>query len=467
MRFSEPRVATTPRPFRRTTRARDTPSRRFPSALEPRWLAPRGRRSGLGHRSPRGVVRAVRGRLSSRALRGLPARRAALDARTSPSRARARAPDPRPGRACPSRRRACASARTTTARPWWCRRRTRTRRSARPPPRPTRVFVFVFAPPREGEVGRAPSSPFSRSPPSSRSRSSTTPSAAAIRAPRPTPSRAPSARARLRRALPRAPRGFFPPLPPRHGRVRGVLIRARRRRPPVPLLRHHVLARVPPRRPAAPTLAPRPDAPAPHRQGDPVHDPPLPRRRRPTPHVQRKVCRHVIDAACALDWPRSKLRVQILDDSTCEETKSVIDDAAFHWRERGVDVVVRRRATREGTRRALMRDVAARTSPRSRAVRRLRRRLRPRARVLTPDGAVFRTERKVGFVQARWTYANAASTLTRVQENFLNYHIRCEQYARHAAGLFFNFNGTAECGAWRASTTRAGGITEPPSRTWT
>ena len=34
-----------------------------------------------------------------------------------------------------------------------------------------------------------------------------------------------------------------------------------------------------------------------------------------------------------------------------------------------------------------------------------------------------------------------------MQEISLNYHIRCEQYARFAAGLFFNFNGTA--GVWR------------------
>ena len=55
---------------------------------------------------------------------------------------------------------------------------------------------------------------------------------------------------------------------------------------------------------------------------------------------------------------------------------------------------------------------------------------------------------RAGFVQARWVYTNGAeSTLTRVQEISLNYHIRCEQYARFAAGLFFNFNGTA--GVWR------------------
>ena len=60
----------------------------------------------------------------------------------------------------------------------------------------------------------------------------------------------------------------------------------------------------------------------------------------------------------------------------------------------------------------------------------------------------LRSNPKAGFVQARWVYTNGAeSILTRVQEISLNYHIRCEQYARFAAGLFFNFNGTA--GVWR------------------
>lgn len=54
---------------------------------------------------------------------------------------------------------------------------------------------------------------------------------------------------------------------------------------------------------------------------------------------------------------------------------------------------------------------------------------------------------KVAFVQARWVFANAdESTLTRVQEISLNYHLKCEQFARFASSAFWNFNGelTAE-----------------------
>ena len=63
---------------------------------------------------------------------------------------------------------------------------------------------------------------------------------------------------------------------------------------------------------------------------------------------------------------------------------------------------------------------------------------------------------EVGFVQARWVYANGSeSLLTRVQEIGLNYHIKCEQYARFASGAFFNFNGTA--GVWRRACIDAAG----------
>jgi len=172
---------------------------------------------------------------------------------------------------------------------------------------------------------------------------------------------------------------------------------------------------------------------------------------------EKAVCRHVIDAACALDWPRSKLRVQILDDSTCEETKSVIDDAAFHWRERGVDVVVRRRATREGYKAGAMRDASRDVAAFAELCAVFDADFDPAPEFLRQTVPYFELNEKVGFVQARWTYANAReSTLTRVQEISLNYHIRCEQYARHAAGLFFNFNGTA--GVWRvACVDDAGG----------
>ena len=233
------------------------------------------------------------------------------------------------------------------------------------------------------------------------------------------------------------------------------------------------------------------------------------------------VCGDVIDKACALDWPRSRLLIQVLDDSTCLETRAVVDDKVFEWRERGVNVVARRRENRAGYKAGAMVDAEddlrgkrdgrfggrfyppVGPTPRVRDIdaaistnppdidakknenassnedeRAFDERnenaeldsgyefafifdadFEPRADFLRLVAPYLIANPEVGFVQARWTYVNGSeSLLTRVQEISLNYHIRCEQFARHAAGVFFNFNGTA--GAWRLTCVEdAGGWT--------
>ena len=64
--------------------------------------------------------------------------------------------------------------------------------------------------------------------------------------------------------------------------------------------------------------------------------------------TEREVCQHVIDAACELRWPRDRLLVQILDDSTDEVTRDRIEDKVLEWRERGVNIVCRWRSNRSG-----------------------------------------------------------------------------------------------------------------------
>jgi hypothetical protein len=63
---------------------------------------------------------------------------------------------------------------------------------------------------------------------------------------------------------------------------------------------------------------------------------------------EREVCRQVIDAACELEWPRGRLLVQVLDDSTDEIARERIQDAVASWREAGVNIVYRWRSNREG-----------------------------------------------------------------------------------------------------------------------
>jgi len=62
----------------------------------------------------------------------------------------------------------------------------------------------------------------------------------------------------------------------------------------------------------------------------------------------------------------------------------------------------------------------------------------------------------VGFVQARWGHLNREdSLLTRVQALAMDAHFAVEQQARFASGFFFNFNGTA--GIWRRSAIEGAG----------
>ena len=55
-----------------------------------------------------------------------------------------------------------------------------------------------------------------------------------------------------------------------------------------------------------------------------------------------------IDAACSMDWPRDLHEVQVLDDSTDEAVRALVDRVAEEWRRRGVHCHVVRRDVRTG-----------------------------------------------------------------------------------------------------------------------
>jgi cellulose synthase/poly-beta-1,6-N-acetylglucosamine synthase-like glycosyltransferase len=155
----------------------------------------------------------------------------------------------------------------------------------------------------------------------------------------------------------------------------------------------------------------------------------------------------------AIRWPADKLEIQLLDDST-DHTPEV----AARWLAANPEVAARVRHVRRTDRRGYKAGALA------------------HGNTLT-DAAFFAifdadflpepdfleklmphfADARVGVVQARWEFANRrASLLTRFQGVFLDAHFVVEQGARHGAGLFFNFNGTA--GIWRrAALEDAGG----------
>ena len=165
------------------------------------------------------------------------------------------------------------------------------------------------------------------------------------------------------------------------------------------------------------------------------------------------VVERLIDAVAALDYPRDRLEIQVLDDST-DETSRLVDREVERHRARGIDIRVLRRPERVGYKAGALAFGHARARGELIAI---------FDADFVPPADFARTlvdhftDPRVGMVQARWGHLNRChSALTRVQSIVLDGHFLIEHTARYRAGRFFNFNGTA--GIWRrACIDDAGG----------
>lgn len=167
---------------------------------------------------------------------------------------------------------------------------------------------------------------------------------------------------------------------------------------------------------------------------------------------ERAVAERVIAAAAALDWPRDRLELQVLDDST-DDTRERCAAAVAALRAAGLDAHHLHRAERTGWKAGALEAGRAVATGELLAV--------FDADFVPPPDFLRRTvghfaEPEVGLVQARWGHLNrGASLLTELQALLLDGHFAVEQAGRAAAGACFNFNGTA--GVWRATAIAAAG----------
>ncbi|MEZ4400104.1 MAG: glycosyltransferase [Kofleriaceae bacterium] len=167
---------------------------------------------------------------------------------------------------------------------------------------------------------------------------------------------------------------------------------------------------------------------------------------------ERAVARRVIAAACRLDWPRDRLEIQVLDDST-DDTRALCAAEVAAQRAAGVDVVHLHRAERVGWKAGAL--DAGRAVARGELHAVFDADFVPPPDFLRATVGAF-ADPQVGLVQARWDHLNRdASLLTQLQALLLDGHFAIEQRGRAAAGACFNFNGTA--GVWRASAIAAAG----------
>lgn len=156
------------------------------------------------------------------------------------------------------------------------------------------------------------------------------------------------------------------------------------------------------------------------------------------------VVKRIIEAVCAMDYPKEKLEIQVLDDST-DETVSVVAEAVALHTSFGFDIKHIRRGNRSGFKAGALKNGLAQARGKFIAI--FDADFVPRVDFLKSTLPYFENE-QVGLVQTRWEHLNEDySFLTRTQALALDGHFVMEQDVRNKAGYFINFNGTG--GIWR------------------
>jgi cellulose synthase/poly-beta-1,6-N-acetylglucosamine synthase-like glycosyltransferase len=170
------------------------------------------------------------------------------------------------------------------------------------------------------------------------------------------------------------------------------------------------------------------------------------------------VAERLLAAVAALDYPREKLEIQVLDDST-DETVEIVARNVAALRARGFDARHLRRRDRDGYKAGALRHGLESASGEFIAI--------FDADFVPPPDLLQRTIHQftdpgIGMLQTRWGHLNERfSLLTRVQAMLLDGHFLIEHTARSRSGRFFNFNGTAgiwrrrcieQAGGWQADT---------------
>ncbi len=156
------------------------------------------------------------------------------------------------------------------------------------------------------------------------------------------------------------------------------------------------------------------------------------------------VVRRLLDAVVRLDYPRDRLQIQVLDDST-DATTGISEAEAARLGREGFDIECVHRVDRSGFKAGALENGLKTATGEYIFI--LDADFVPKADVLEKTIHYF-TDERIGMIQTRWGHLNRTyNLLTRVQAMFLDGHLELEQTARNRSGRFFTFNGTA--GIWR------------------
>lgn len=159
---------------------------------------------------------------------------------------------------------------------------------------------------------------------------------------------------------------------------------------------------------------------------------------------EKYVVERLIEAVAEIDYPKEKLEIQVLDDST-DETSGIIYQKLEWLKTFGLDMKHLHRESRTGYKAGALKEGLESASGEFIVI--FDSDFIPRPDFLKKTLPHF-TEPNIGVVQTRWGHINKDySLVTQLQAFGLDAHFSIEQSARSQAGSFINFNGT--CGVWR------------------
>ncbi|TRZ64776.1 glycosyltransferase [bacterium] len=160
---------------------------------------------------------------------------------------------------------------------------------------------------------------------------------------------------------------------------------------------------------------------------------------------EKYVINRLIDAVTKLDYPKDKLEIQILDDSTDDSTE-IIEKHIKQYIESGSDIKHIHRNNRQGYKAGALKEGLKTAKGEFIAI--FDADFIPRKKFLQRTLPYFFLNKKIALVQTRWEHLNRDySILTKTQAIALDGHFVIEQAVRNRAGFFINFNGTG--GIWR------------------
>ena len=160
----------------------------------------------------------------------------------------------------------------------------------------------------------------------------------------------------------------------------------------------------------------------------------------------------LIEAVCAMEYPRERLEIQLLDDST-DETQEVAAGIVERYAALGHPIVYIHRTNRHGFKAGALDEGLKVAKGEFVAI--------FDADFVPPANWLMKVihhfaEPDVGMVQTRWAHLNRDySVLTQIEAILLDGHFVLEHGSRVRTGEYFNFNGTA--GMWRRQAIVDGG----------